>query len=67
MELNTKHGLEHNNARELSTKQACTLAFIVWDKIYIVTTIVFDLSAITILIHVNPVMQAFMIYIQDYD
>ena len=39
--------------RELNTKQVCVLAFIVSDKVYIITIITSDISGIIIVININ--------------
>ena len=53
--------------RELNTKQTCVLAFIVYDKVHIVTIITSDVSDLTIRIDINLfIQQAFPICIQDY-
>ena len=55
------------NWLELYLSQACILAFIVYDKICIVTIIIFDVSGVTIDIDIDIlIQQAFMICIQDY-
>ena len=43
--------------RELNAKQASMLAFIVYDKVCIVTRIASDVSGVTILININPLIQ----------
>ena len=59
-------GIAH---RGLNVKQACTLAFIAYNKIHIVTIIAFDVivSSVTILINIDLVIQVFIFCIQDYD
>ena len=48
--------------RELNAKQACMLAFIVSDKVQIVTINVSDVSSVTILMDINLFIQiAFLI------
>ena len=43
-------------------------AFIVYDKISIVTILAFDVSGVTIFINMDLlIQQVIMIYIQDYD
>ena len=53
--------------RELNGKQVCTLTFIVYYKVFIVTIITPDVSSGTILININLLIQlAFPICVQDY-
>ena len=60
------YSLKHKQV-ELNTKQACMHAFIVYNKIYIIIIITFDVSGVTILINIDLlIQQAFMICIQDY-
>ena len=42
---------------EWNTKQVVALAFIVYDKVCIVTIIACDVSGVTILIDINPLIQ----------
>ena len=47
----------------MNTKQACMLAFIVYDKVHNVTIITSDVSGVTILINISLLMQwAFLDY-----
>ena len=43
--------------RKLNAKQGCVLAFIVYDKVCIVTIIASDVSGVTIIININPLIQ----------
>ena len=45
------------NVMELNAKQACTLVFIVFDKVCIVTIIASDISSVIILININHLIQ----------
>ena len=45
------------NMRELNGKQACKLAFIVSNKVHIVTIITSDISDVIILININVLIQ----------
>ena len=53
IELNTKQLGTELNHQELNAKQACILAFVVSDKVCIVTIIAFDLSDVIILVNIN--------------